>query len=1014
MKSMPLVSIIIPIYNSQAFLDACLNSIINQTYKNLEILCVNDGSTDKSLEIINCFAKKDNRIKIIDKSKNEGLFHARITGVEYSQGDYILFVDSDDSISIDWIRCLIKKAIENKADITIGNTVSINEDNWKYVYNNVINFTRLYSVLSGKEYRDKFFEQQGSCYSWHTIWNKLYSRRIWELSLPHLKEQTEHLIMTEDILFSVILNFFAQIVCFVDTDCYFYYRHKAASTSVTSDKARFQKNIEDVNRVFNFLENFIKRKRNGEYLINLYALRDKYYRIWCHTLVSTFGDDIELKNAIVTLFEKNEIEEITNSEFYFYQATTEWDAKYENIKEMVINPQYEVISFDLFDTLILRNVYFDDIFEVMNDKANELLGLEKDISFVMLRKLAEKVARKRNELERPSYEDVRLIDIYQELGGLFNLSKEKCELVMQLEIETEISHLKTRDSGIELLELAQFIGKRVIITSDMYLEKPTIISILDKFNIKDYERLYLSSDVGLLKASGSLYSYIINDLSIDADKLIHIGDNWVVDIEKAKEKGIESIFFARTIDVLNNNIQDIYTGASTKLYTAPLGLPIRTDKALESFQIRCMLNLVANKFFDKPSRSFQRESDYNGDAYFIGYYALGMFMVGLGQWIIKEALNDNKTKIVFLSRDGYLIKSVVDAIIKNQKLGLSTSYFYTSRKAIIPFLCDNAFALYNLADYINIGAHTPRTIIKLLSEILLPFTERSEVLYKEEGVILDKKFKDDLDFKFFVDALIKISFDESICKEKILEFKKVLEEEFSHSSVTFDIGYSGKLQYAISTILGRGVDVYYVHSSNKAEDLARKGNFRIKTFLDFTPAVSGVVLEYFISENSGSCIAYDLKRARTPIIEQITSCYEQNYSLMLMQRGALDFAYDFIERFGSYFDKLTAKSLEVAGSLLNYLNYSKSFDRWMFNTTFLEDEFYGCKKSIAILEIWDYYRINSGITLKPIEKVASIMIEPVASSKKWKKAIYYLLFDKKEFKKRLKRYIMSKKIRRKV
>lgn len=93
----PKISVIVPVYNTEKYLDECLNSVENQTLKDIEIICVNDGSTDKSLEILNNHAGKDSRIKVISQ-ENGGVSSARNAGIESSSGSYILFIDSDDFI----------------------------------------------------------------------------------------------------------------------------------------------------------------------------------------------------------------------------------------------------------------------------------------------------------------------------------------------------------------------------------------------------------------------------------------------------------------------------------------------------------------------------------------------------------------------------------------------------------------------------------------------------------------------------------------------------------------------------------------------------------------------------------------------------------------------------------------------------------------------------------------------------------------------------------------------------
>lgn len=114
------ISVIVPIYNSEQYLSKCLNSIINQTYKELEIILINDGSIDKSLKIMETYAKKDNRIIIIDK-KNEGVSIARNNGIKKSTGKYITFVDSDDYLELDAIEKLYNTINTKKVDIVRSN-----------------------------------------------------------------------------------------------------------------------------------------------------------------------------------------------------------------------------------------------------------------------------------------------------------------------------------------------------------------------------------------------------------------------------------------------------------------------------------------------------------------------------------------------------------------------------------------------------------------------------------------------------------------------------------------------------------------------------------------------------------------------------------------------------------------------------------------------------------------------------------------------------------------------------
>ncbi len=116
MKDSPLISIVIPVYNSEIYLGACLYSIINQTYTNLDIVLVNDGSTDQSASICDYFAKKDKRIRVFNQL-NQGFARACYAGYVQSKGKYIAFVDSDDWIEEDMVSMLYRLIREFNADI---------------------------------------------------------------------------------------------------------------------------------------------------------------------------------------------------------------------------------------------------------------------------------------------------------------------------------------------------------------------------------------------------------------------------------------------------------------------------------------------------------------------------------------------------------------------------------------------------------------------------------------------------------------------------------------------------------------------------------------------------------------------------------------------------------------------------------------------------------------------------------------------------------------------------------
>lgn len=165
-----LISVIIPIYNVAKYLKQCLDSVVNQTYTNLEIILVDDGSTDKSGLICDEYSKTDSRIKLIHK-KNEGVAAARNTGLDNCSGEYITFVDPDDVIDIFFFERLYKLSKNYNADLTIGKHIELKEQS-QFSFDSGADNAEL---IERKELYRKIFLQEGTD---AFLWAKLYKKNI--------------------------------------------------------------------------------------------------------------------------------------------------------------------------------------------------------------------------------------------------------------------------------------------------------------------------------------------------------------------------------------------------------------------------------------------------------------------------------------------------------------------------------------------------------------------------------------------------------------------------------------------------------------------------------------------------------------------------------------------------------------------------------------------------------------------------------------------------------------------
>lgn len=157
-----LISVIVPIYNTEKYLVECVESLRKQTYSNIEIILVDDGSTDTSIEICDGFAEKDSRVRVFHK-KNEGVAVARNFGIQQSNGQYVVIVDSDD-IAVDrMIEVLYTQIKENDADIAVGNYYIYDESDGNFYYY-ITDDDYCVEVLSSQELIDR----QAGAWKWNS------------------------------------------------------------------------------------------------------------------------------------------------------------------------------------------------------------------------------------------------------------------------------------------------------------------------------------------------------------------------------------------------------------------------------------------------------------------------------------------------------------------------------------------------------------------------------------------------------------------------------------------------------------------------------------------------------------------------------------------------------------------------------------------------------------------------------------------------------------------------------
>lgn len=147
-----LISIVVPIYNVEGYIEECLNSVLSQSYRNIEVICVDDCGKDRSMQIVEHFAKKDGRVKILRHEQNRGLGPARNTGIAAATGEYIFFLDSDDMLYNGTLNQLLIEAYQTNADVVIGRVVAFAHENDR----KLVEFSQKYNIYDSKASRGVF------------------------------------------------------------------------------------------------------------------------------------------------------------------------------------------------------------------------------------------------------------------------------------------------------------------------------------------------------------------------------------------------------------------------------------------------------------------------------------------------------------------------------------------------------------------------------------------------------------------------------------------------------------------------------------------------------------------------------------------------------------------------------------------------------------------------------------------------------------------------------------------
>jgi predicted HAD superfamily hydrolase len=337
------------------------------------------------------------------------------------------------------------------------------------------------------------------------------------------------------------------------------------------------------------------------------------------------------------------------------------------LRQGIQKPQVRVVSFDIFDTLLVRALARpDEIFELMQPEVDKVAGHK--VNFRQLRIEADGWQR----LRLVPGEDITLGTIYRRVGEVLRLPAAVCEKLQELELRLESQFMRVREAVVEVMNFAHDLGKRVILTSDMYLDIDFVTATLRRLGIVRYHHIYLSSQIGKRKDARTLFPHILEAENIQAEEMIHIGDNEHADLQIPGDLGILTFHVMRPMELFRQT---------------PLGktdFPRQPD--LLSPFARISFGLMLARVFNDPFP--KNASAVNGNLRNFGYWYFGPTLLAFVKWVADRAVADGIDTLYFLARDGDILVRIYRLLQERlSERQAKAVYLEVSRRSVgVPFI----------------------------------------------------------------------------------------------------------------------------------------------------------------------------------------------------------------------------------------------------------------------------------------------------------------------------------------
>ena len=573
---MPKVSVIIPFNNVENYIEECLNSVLSQTLDDIEVILINDASTDRTLEIVEWYLQKDSRIKLININERKGQGFARNRGIEIATGEYIGFVDSDDFIESDMFECLYNSAKTNNTDISMCQVREYDDINENYITSDY------YSLACLSSFQDDIFSAEDTKNNILDInvalWNKIYKREY----LNNIGEKFPEGFIYEDLPFFFGTYLPAKRIQIVWKNLYSYRINRKNSTM-----QQFNNKILDrlpmVSLTYEKLKKVpylsdLKQKIQAWIINDLFhrysLLKENYHKEFFFQMKKIF-QSLEIENIKDDYWKKvyhfqgyllvmnNTFEDFNNKVFTEYLDIHKVEDRLRS--EMIGIEEIDTRFNSVYQEITKNYKYTEDLFSEIKDKnsefSNEIKKVSEDLE-LNKKELYSNIEKNNINIEQKT--DSRISQVYEEITKNYKYTEE-----LFSKLNEDDLRIYNKNTDLKISQIYEEITKNYKYTEELVQRN------LDKLDSKinlDLESNYNNINKRIEEKAKYLYndikdlSYVLQnnfeELGNEQNKISELSTKIVLEVENLKQenevkisalrKEYKEIIFSKVQNISNN------------------------------------------------------------------------------------------------------------------------------------------------------------------------------------------------------------------------------------------------------------------------------------------------------------------------------------------------------------------------------------------------------------------------------------------------------------------------------